>query len=174
MQAPCNAGNARDMATKQLTVTMRKSTNYARANLLESHVYDRYSDSDDFTPSTLEAQVYAAGIHAAGGRTGPVQRAPRNRTAWTPEGIQAARDARANRGNAAASGSGAGPMPAGAPRASAPEPRNPVPEPPAGRYNARESSRSVSRAVDVFSHLEQTPMKITYIWYLSQGGPKLL
>lgn len=105
-----------------------RATNYARANLLESHVHDQYnrgSDHDDYTPSTIEAQIYAAG-----GRTGPMQRAPKHRTSWTPEGIQAARDARANRGNAAASGSGAAPAPVGAPRRAEPGPTPPVVDPP--------------------------------------------
>ena len=138
-----------------------RATNYARANLLESHVHDQYnrgSDHDDYTPSTIEAQIYAAG-----GRTGPMQRAPKHRTSWTPEGIQAIRDARANRGNAAASGSGAAPAPVGAPRRAEPGPTPPVVDPPAGRYNTCESRRSaVGRAIDVIAHLEHTPMKITY------------
>lgn len=86
----------------------------AEASLLMTDVpltWFLHTDFDDYTPSTAEARVYAAG-----GRTGPLQRTPKNRTPWTPEGIQAARDARTNRGNAAASGSGATPTPAPAPR----------------------------------------------------------
>ena len=138
-----------------------KPANYARANLLESHVQEPYSynsDHDDNTPSTIEAQIYAAG-----GRTGPMQRAPKHRTAWTPEGIQAARDARANRGNAAASGSGAAPAPAGALRRAEPGLRPPAVDPHAGKYDAPDLRRSaVGRAIDVIAHLEHTPMKITY------------
>ena len=59
-----------------------------------------------------------------------MQRDPKNRTAWSPEGIQAAKDACANRGNAAASGNGAAPAPAGAPRRAEPAPKNPKPDPP--------------------------------------------
>ena len=69
-----------------------------------------YYEDNDYVPATPEAQSYAAGAYAA-----PLQRAPKNRTAFTPEGIQAARDARANRGKPAASGSDAGPTPANAP-----------------------------------------------------------
>ncbi|KAL3149556.1 hypothetical protein ABBQ32_002335 [Trebouxia sp. C0010 RCD-2024] len=95
---------------------------------------DNSYEIDDCTPSTPEAELYAAG-----GRTGPMRRAPKHRTAFTPEGIQAVRDARANRGNSAASGSGAGPTPAPAPRTGAHAPRTdphaprtgpPAPRPP--------------------------------------------
>ncbi|KAL3147289.1 hypothetical protein ABBQ32_002779 [Trebouxia sp. C0010 RCD-2024] len=88
---------------KQSTAT----TKYASADLLETHtcnLVNNYPEADDSTPSTPEAELYAAG-----GRTGPMRRAPKHRAASTPEGIQAARDARAKRGNSAARDSGAGP-----------------------------------------------------------------
>jgi len=106
----------------------------------------------DYTPSTIEAQVYAAG-----GRTGPLQRTPKNRTPWTPEGIQAAKDARANHGASAASGSGAGPAPAAAPGTVRPGHRNPTP--PAGSYPSRKTPTAGS--IDIMAHLDNTPMKVT-------------
>ena len=139
-----------------------RTANYARANLLESHTqasYERAPDFDDYTPSTAEARVYAAG-----GRTGPLQRTPKNRTPWTPEGIQAARDARTNRGNAAASGSGATPTPAPAPRL-VPGHRT-YPDP--GTTPAREYRRS-HKAVDIMSQLDNTLMKITYGGFLREA-----
>ena len=134
-----------------------RTANYARANLLESHTqasYERAPDFDDYTPSTAEALVYAAG-----GRTGPLQRTP-----WTPEGIQAARDAHTNRGNAAASGSGATPTPAPAPRL-VPGHRS-YPDP--GTTPAREYRRS-QKAVDIMSQLDNTLMKITYGGFLREA-----
>ncbi|KAL0038143.1 hypothetical protein WJX79_004603 [Trebouxia sp. C0005] len=47
---------------------------------------DNCSHATDCIPSTAEAEIYAAGA-----RNGPLQRAPQKRTAFTPEGIQAAR-----------------------------------------------------------------------------------
>lgn len=101
------------------------STNYACANLLGTHTcnfVDIHPESDDYTPSTPEAELYVAD-----GRIGSMRRAPKHKTAFTTEDIQAARDARANRGSSAASGSGAGPTPSSAPRTglSAPRPSQP-------------------------------------------------
>ncbi|KAA6420403.1 MAG: hypothetical protein FRX49_09565 [Trebouxia sp. A1-2] len=106
--------------------------------------------------ATPEAELYAAGGH-----TGPAQRAPRNRTAFTPEGIRAARDARANRGNTAASGSGAGPTSAPAPRTGPPAPTGSQPAHKTHAPQPGTSYRRHARAVDMMAHLENTPMKIS-------------
>ena len=103
-------------------------------------------------------------MYAAGGRTGPLQRTPKNRTPWTPEGIQAARDACTNRGNAAVSGSGATPMPAPAPRL-VPGHRT-YPDP--GTTPASEYRRS-HKAVDIMSQLDNTLVKITYGGFLREA-----
>ena len=107
-----------------------------------------YFEDNDYVPATPEAQSYAA----------PLQRAPKNRTAFTPEGIQAARDARANRGKPAAGGSGAGPTPANAPRRG-PADTAPHPPPPPAGTNSRKTS--TARAIDLMAHLDSTPMKIS-------------
>ncbi|KAA6420531.1 MAG: hypothetical protein FRX49_09692 [Trebouxia sp. A1-2] len=115
-----------------------------------------HNSCNDCIPATPEAELYAVGGH-----TGPAQRAPRNRTAFTPEGIRAARDARANRGNTAASGSGAGPTSAPAPRTGPPAPTG---SQPAHKTHAPQPGtcyRRHARAVDMMAHLENTPMKIS-------------
>ena len=152
-----------------------KPVSYAQMNLLETvqcnHV-ERELSTDDRTPSTREAQIYAA----AEARTRPLQRTPRNRVAFTPEGIQAARDARANRGNTAASGSGAAPTPAVNPRA-APTGRGPPQSAPANNYPAQQPQRfqrgpNNGRAIDSMAQLDNTPMKISF--GICQGGSRLL
>ena len=101
------------------------------------------------TPATYEAQIYATG-----GQTGPMQRAPRNRTPWTAEGIKAARDARANRGGPVASGSGAAHTPAGDSRQAEPiRTGNPTGPP-------LRDPRRTRKAIDIISHLENTPMMV--------------
>ena len=137
--------------------------NYARAHLPATHdegpgYYDY--DYGGCVPTTTEAAVYAAGQ-----RPGPLQRTPKNWTPWSSEGIKAARDARANRGNAAASGSGAAPTPARPPRAADPAPRN-TPMPAAA--TPRDFCRG-RKAVDIISHLENTPMKMTYGAFLQEA-----
>ena len=90
---------------------------YMTAHLLKTQASPEHDDSGNngYTPAITEAQVYATG----GG--GPLQRTPKNRTPWTPEGI---RDARTNRVNPATGGSGAGPA-YRAPRTTQPGPQAP-------------------------------------------------
>lgn len=130
-------------------------------NLLESRPCNMYygaRSAEDCIPATLEAQIYAA---ANPGRTGPMQRAPNDRVPFSPEAIQAARDAPANRGNPAASGSGAGPLSAQAPGNSRPghtsAAQAPVHQPPTREYRRNYASSSV----DLMAHLNNTPMKIS-------------
>ncbi|DBA92054.1 TPA: hypothetical protein ACH3X2_003775 [Trebouxia sp. C0005] len=126
-------------------------------NMGEPSDYNSNSEYDPYTPSTLGQQVYAAGEYArphqyaADGRTGPLHKTPKTRTPWTPEGIRAARDAQANRGNTAPSGRRAGPTPAVPPRTA------PGPAAPPRKYHCRSH-----KVIDIMSQLDITPMKITY------------
>ena len=139
-----------------------KPSNYMTAHLLEAQASPENDDSDNdgYTPATIEAQVYATG----GG--GPLQRTPKNRTPWTPEGIKAARDARTNRGNPATGGSGARPA-YRAPRTTQPGPRGAT-GPVVAPAPVRDYQRT-RKAVDVIAQLDNQPMKVTYGAFLKEA-----
>ncbi len=67
--------------------------NYAKANLMQSQADYDSEDDEGYIPCSPKAEVYAINgewcATAAGGRTAPMQRAPRNRVAFSDEQMRA-------------------------------------------------------------------------------------